>query len=270
MMKLALVWILASAASTPAGLLAQVITGRVLEVGSDRPIGAASVTLVAGSRSLLSTESDSAGRFRVPVPRAGWYRLRVERLGYAQGSSDTLEVGARENVEVAIRLSVTAVRLEPLLVVERRREARPQSEFERRLDTGRRSGLGVFVTREALDSTSAQSVTALLGRVPMLGITRTTLVSLSQGGCVPTLYLNGARFQLAAGESIDDMIQPGTLEGIEIYRNRTELPREFAGIGHCAAIAFWTRVGEPSRGAAWRLIAAGGALLGLVVLFITN
>jgi hypothetical protein len=203
----------------------------------------------------------------VAVPRAGWYSLRVERIGYASASSDTLPVGARENVEVTIRLSVSAVRLEPLLVVERRMEIRPRSEFERRVESGRKSGLGVFIAREALDSTSAQSVTAMLARVALLG---DGPVSFSQGGCTPTLYLNGARFAFTTRESIDDLIQPGTLEGIEIYRNRTELPREFAGIGHCAAIFFWTRAGEPRRGAAWRLLVAGGALLGLAVLFISN
>jgi hypothetical protein len=260
------VWTIVSLATTPTGLLAQVITGRVLEVGSDRAVPTASITLVADNRLLLSTESDSAGAFQVPVPRAGWYSLRVERLGYVSATSDSLRVGARESVEVAIRLSVTAMRLEPLLVVERRREIRPQSEFERRLEAGRKSGLGVFITREALDSTTAQSVSALLARVPLLS--GGGLVSMSQGGCTPTLYLNGARFQIDT--ELDDMIQPGTLEGIEIYRNRTELPRNFAGIGHCAAIVFWTRAGDPGRGAFWRFLAAGGALVGVLVVFLTN
>lgn len=266
MTKLSVVWTIFSLAYTPAGVLAQVITGRVLEVVSDRPIPAASITLLADNRPLLSTESDSVGAFQVPVPRPGWYNLRVERLGYTSAISDSLQVGARESVEVAIRLSVTAIRLEPLLVVERRREIRPQSEFERRLEAGRKSGLGVFITREALDSTSAQSVTALLARVPLL--TGGGLASISQGGCTPTLYLNGARFQIDT--ELDDMIQPGTLEGIEIYRNRTELPRNFAGIGHCAAIAFWTRTGDPGRGASWRFFAAGGVLLGVLIVFLAN
>jgi hypothetical protein len=266
MTKRGVVWAIAFIC-TPSCLASQVITGRVLELSSDQPIAAASVTLVAGNRSMLSTESDSTGTFRLGVPRAGRYSLRVNRIGYATANSTPLDVSVRENVEVTIRLSVTAVRLEPLLVVERREEIAPRSEFERRMEFGRKSGSGVFITREELESTSAQSVSALLTRVPLLADGQ---VSFSQGGCVPTLYLNGARFQFATGETIDDLIQPGTLEGIEIYRNRTELPREFAGIGHCGAIHFWTRAGDPSRGAPWRVLVAGGALLGLVVLFITN
>ena len=271
MRKIPVVWAIASLATISSGLSAQIITGRVLEVGSGRPISSASVTLVAKGRTLLAAESDSTGGFQVPVPRAGWYSLRIERFGYGSETSDSLEVGARENVEVVIRLSVTAVRLEPLLVIERRRDIRPRSEFERRPEVGSRSGLGVFITREALDSTSSASVTGVLARVPLLGIRQDGVpTSLSQGTCTPTLYLNGARFQLAPGESIDDMILPSTLEGIEVYRNRTELPREFAGIGHCSAIVFWTRQGDPGRRAPWRFLAAGGAILGLLVVFVTN
>jgi hypothetical protein len=268
MTRFAVVWIAVAIGSTPPGLSAQSITGRVLEIDTDRPILAASVVLLSGGRPVLSVDSDSSGAFRLMVPQAGWYGLRVERLGYASESSDTVEVGAHESVEVTIRLSITAVRLEPLVVVERRRESRPRSEFERRFESGRRTGLGVFITRAALDSTTALSVTALLARVPLLGMGRDGPMSLSQGGCTPTLYLNGARFQLI--EPLDELIQTGTLEGIEIYRNRTELPRNFAGIGHCAAIVFWTRAGDPGRGASWRFLAGGGAILGLLVLFLAN
>lgn len=267
--RLAIVCIVPSLAGMTDDLLAQVITGRILEQGSDRPVPAASVTLLAGERSLYAAETDSVGNFRVAVPRAGWYRLRLGRIGYASVTSDALDVGPRESVEVTIRLSVAAVPLEPLLVVEGRSEVRPRLEFERRLESGRRSGLGVFITREALDSSTAQSVTALLARMPFLALGRDEVpISISRGGCTPTLYLNGARFQLI--ERLDDLIQTGTLEAIEIYRNETELPREFAGMGHCGAIVFWTRVGDARRGAAWRFLVAGGALLGVLVLFVTN
>jgi hypothetical protein len=85
------------------------ITGRVLESGSSRPVDAAVVTLLASGQTLVRVESDSTGYFRLPVPPPGWYGLRVERLGYATARSDSLEVRSRENVEIVIRLGVTAV-----------------------------------------------------------------------------------------------------------------------------------------------------------------
>jgi hypothetical protein len=99
-------------AIAPAGTQAQVITGRVIEVDSDRPIAAALITLVEDERSLWSAESDSAGHFSVAVPRGGRYRLRVERLGYATAISDAVDISDRESVDVVLRLSVTAVRLD--------------------------------------------------------------------------------------------------------------------------------------------------------------
>jgi hypothetical protein len=82
--------------------------------------------------------------------------------------------------------------------------------------------------------------------------------------------MNGSRMVFAFGESLDDRIIPEMLEGIEIYRNETELPSEFTGIGHCGAILFWTRAGEPGQRGAWRILVGGAAALGMVVLFVLN
>jgi hypothetical protein len=197
-------------------------------------------------------------------------------LGYATASIDSLAVGSRENVEIVIRLGVTAVPLEPLVVVERRSSVAFRTEFQRRLEAGRRSGQGWFITRETLDSAGPVPVTSVLGRQPFLTVQSgsnggAVPVSLSHGGCAPTLYLNGARMTFAAGESLDDFVSTDNLEGIEIYRHRMETPPEFVGIGHCGAIVFWTRTGEPSpRQGFWRLLAAGGAVLGMFVLFVVN
>ncbi|HUF68621.1 MAG TPA: carboxypeptidase regulatory-like domain-containing protein [Longimicrobiales bacterium] len=250
---------------------AQILTGRVVELGSDRAIVAASVGIVSGGQPIVSTESDSTGFFRLVLPQPGRYRIRVERLGYAPAETDSVEVGRTELVEVTISLRVTAVDLAPLMVVTRRAAA-PSSEFYRRLDDGLRSGIGWFITRGALDSTSAMTVTSLLSRVPLVGMThdnrgRPTPVMLSRGGCTPALFLNGAPLRFAAGETLDDMFDPGSLEGVEIYRNRMEVPFEIAGAGECGAIGFWTRQGEPSRGSLWRFLVAGGAVLGLLVVF---
>lgn len=254
---------------------AQILRGRVLEAGSNRPIATAAVSVSARGQAPLSTESDSAGGFQLTLARPGWYGVRVDRLGYARAETDSVSVGRGEIVEIAIRLSVTAVPLAPLMVVERRSSRGAPSEFYRRLESGRRTGSGWFITREALDSMNVPSITGILARVPHVGMEydlrgMARPVMLSQGGCLPTLYVNGALLQLATGESIDDMFNPATLEGIEIYRNRTELPAEFAGPRECGAIILWTRTSEASRGGLWRILTAGGLMLGLVVLLVAS
>ncbi|MGH7500214.1 MAG: carboxypeptidase regulatory-like domain-containing protein [Longimicrobiales bacterium] len=257
-------------ATAPVSSSAQIINGRVFEAGSDRPIVGALVTVMASGRSELRTESDSLGFFQAPMPRPGAYAIRVERLGYATTDTDTLSVRADETVEIAIRLGVTPVRLEPVMVIERRSSMR-RSEFQRRMDAGRQSGLGVFMTRDEIERTGSPSVTGVLLRAPLVSLGRGGgPVMLSRGGCTPTLYLNGSRMVFASGESLDDRIIPEMLEGVEIYRNETELPFEFTGIGQCGAILFWTRAGEPGRRGAWRILVGGAAFFGMMILFVTN
>jgi hypothetical protein len=252
---------------------AQVLSGRVLEAGSDRPIAAAFVSVSSPGQSPLIAESDSAGVFQLTLPRPGWYALRVERLGYAAASMDTLEVGRGEIVEIAIRLSVTAVPLAPLMVVERRSSLGVRTDFQRR--AGIRSPIGLRLVHHARvagfhEPAHHERPCACASRRHAGRQWEAHPVMLSQGGCRPTLYLNGALLQLAAGESIDDLIDPATLEGIEVYRNRTELPFGFAGPRECGAIIFWTRTGEPTRGGFWRILTAGALVLGMVVLIVGN
>jgi hypothetical protein len=249
---------------------AQILTGRVVEYGSDRAVVAASVGIFDGHDAMVSTESDSTGGFRLVLPAAGRYRIRVERLGYAPAETEAIEVGLTELVEVEIGLRVDAVEIEPIIVVTRRTTA-PASEFHRRLEDGRRTGFGWFITRAQLDSTTAISVTDLVLRVPFVGmgadtLRRPTPVMLSRGGCVPTLYLNGALWT-GAYERLNDMLLPTSIEGVEIYRHSSEVPAELRG---CAAIVFWTREGEPTRGGFWRFVLAGGAALGLLAFFVAR
>lgn len=251
---------------------AQVLSGRVLESSSGRPVGDALVSLVASSGVVSTVESDAVGRFRLQVPAPGWYSLRVQRIGYAPVSTDSLAIAAGENVDVVIRLWLSAVPLTPL-VVERRAADRTRSQVERRIETGRQTGLGWFITKEALDSTSSRSVTGILLRVPRVSVAvdslnKTWPITQSQGGCRPTLYLNGARMAFPAGQALDDLLVPGDLEAIEVYRTRNELPPEFAGIDQCAAIVFWTRLGGPDATGTWRYVTMAGAFFGLIGFFL--
>jgi hypothetical protein len=72
------------------------------------------------------------------------------------------------------------------------------------------------------------------------------------------------------GQSIDDVLHPTELEAIEVYRNRTEMPREFAGIDQCAAIVFWTRMGESTNASSWRFLLGTLSILGMAVFFVVR
>lgn len=275
--RLSLAVILVGLGSAP--LSGQVLSGRVVEEGSERPVAGASLTLFGGGQALVRTESDSLGRFRLPAPQPGSYTLRVERIGYATTGTSALELAAGEAVEIVVRLGVDAVPLETLLVVDRLGFA-SGTEFDRRRRMGEQSGLGRFLDREELEAAGPTPVTALLGRVPQVSVAYDAEgqgwpVLAGRGGtpgiadhCRPALFLNGARFQLTTGESIDRMLSTEDLEGVEIYRNAMEVPSELGGSGVCGAIVFWTRSADATSGGLWRWFAAGGAALGMLLVFV--
>jgi hypothetical protein len=55
--------------------------------------------------------------------------------------------------------------------------------------------------------------------------------------------LDGVPYALLGGETIDDVVSPTQLEGIEVYRHAAEVPAEFLTAGSsCGAIVLWTRI----------------------------
>lgn len=261
--------VLLAGAAAPAS--AQIVRGRLVEAGSSQPIAGADVRAVLGDSAVASAQSSGNGAFLLVLPQPGTYRVRVDRIGYASGLSDELEAAAGEVLETVIQLSVAAVPLPPVMVVERR-SLGASADFYRRMGNGQRTGVGRFITRTQLDS--ASTLTSALTSEPLVSVVYDDRgmgrpVLLSQGGCVPRLYLNGAQITIGLGESLDEMVDPHNLEGVEIYRNRNEMPMDFAGPGECGAIAMWTRPGDPSaRGGLWRWVAAGAAAVGIAAFMI--
>src|SRR5688500_4938641 len=58
------------------------ITGRVIADSTRRPLADADVSIRGGSADSSSVRTDSTGRFRLPLPVSGSFRLQVRRAGY--------------------------------------------------------------------------------------------------------------------------------------------------------------------------------------------
>lgn len=75
----------------PAG--AQEVRGTVRLESSDEPVVAAVVELLNdGGGVLLRTLTDDLGRYRLIVPAAGRYRLRIERIGLTDSMTDPFDI----------------------------------------------------------------------------------------------------------------------------------------------------------------------------------
>ncbi|MCK5482794.1 MAG: carboxypeptidase regulatory-like domain-containing protein, partial [Gemmatimonadetes bacterium] len=112
--------------AVPPRVLAQSVRGTIVdEAGS--PIVGALVTLesTSGVR-VAATVSSSAGTYLISVPDPGSYRLRIERIGFADSLIESFDVEAERTVVRRLRLATVPVPLRALMVTgERECDVRP-------------------------------------------------------------------------------------------------------------------------------------------------
>ena len=263
-------------AGRPVPMAAQVIRGVVVDDANRTPVLGAQVRLVRDGEAGRGTETDNQGRFLLPLPSGGEYRLRVARMGYATALSQVLTVEEGDTVSVELLVRPDAVLLDPLTIVGRSRRGR--SVFERRRAEWDR---GIFLSPAMIDSISPEhpaevlkglenvdmawgwgrSSTGMPGRMPEV---RTTLGR----GCL--LYMVDFVPVLAEPWAPSDWAgyQLSNLAGrdvvaVEVYRSVLEVPPELRqhtnrfrpiwnersmGVRyeesiHCGLVVFWTRQG---------------------------
>ena len=242
------------ACSAPAA--GQLVSGKVVEEGTERPVGGAMIELVDTTGLTRGTVvADTAGTFRIMVPQPGAYRLRVAHIAYAGMETGTIDAALGVEVELELRMSPTAVALEPLRVVGRSAfNAGWLQEYYDRAMMTRRSGMGRVFFRDEVQRANMPAVSSFL------------MYLLPRGGCRPTLFVDGLEVQ--DERHLNAVLQPESLEGVELYNNRAFLPPRYANRGHCAIALFWTRRDlEGARPLTWRrALAAGVIVAGLLLL----
>jgi hypothetical protein len=103
----------------------QMFRGVVLDDSTKQPLASAVLTLLDGSGREVAgrqpVRSDSVGRFSIPAPGSGRYRLRVTRIGYAPLTSAPVNFLGGEAATLTLAMSAVATRLGSVVVTERRR-----------------------------------------------------------------------------------------------------------------------------------------------------
>lgn len=253
-------------------LAAQQIRGTVVEANGGAPIADATVALFdRHSAQILQLLTDSAGQFTSILQRAGIYSLRVEKIGYGTLHTDTFAIGQSEVLELRIVVGIEAVALMPLEVTARYREVLHHPDFHRRVEWGRQTGFGRFITREEIERSAFMRTSRMLMQVPSVRLVHArdgnVYLGVSERGafnCRSAVYLNGMEIDQRFGL---DELSLDELEGVEIYRWRNEIPPELARPNVCSVVAFWTRVGTRDQSWSWRRILAGAAVVTGLVLF---
>ena len=251
---------IALALLTTAPLAAQqkqvLIVGRVIAEDGGFPVNAAQVHLMhQHGRILQRTETDENGKFQFVIPPIPALRLRVERQSYQPTTTPLLRLDQRTYFEVEVTMDTEAVLLAPLEVL-----AWSELDPSAFLDNFRRrvaSGMGIYITRSEIEERRPMFVSDLLRTVPGVAVEASgsgtrpvvTVGRARERDCVTQMFVDGflVNKRNAGGVNdirLDDVVSPGSVEGIEIYRGMSTVPAEFLNAdAACGVIAVWTRRG---------------------------
>jgi hypothetical protein len=219
------------AAQQPAGL----VTGSLIDRVSHTPVEGARISILGTQ---LSVNSDSAGRFSVPNVPVGVRVIQVRAIGYVV-SSWMVDLREGQVLRQTFELEGGTLTVDSITVAAREDTGwRSEAGFEYR----RRTTGGAFITREAIQQRRASTVAELIRSVPGIytacrGSRCTMLFQGSGKPCGPEFFLDGYPATFATGPTFP--VQQ--VRGVEIYRNRSDVPQEFQRPGmNCGVIAIWT------------------------------
>jgi hypothetical protein len=240
------------------------IVGRVIDDLTGDPITQAEVTVLSPDGAVLRRlEADDTGLFETEVKRTYAVRIRVHRFGYTSNTTPLLYFDQRVFFRVEVRLAPHTILLAPLEVVawSELPDDAVLEGFRRRLKTG----LGTYITREAVEARNPSFVTDMLRDVPGIQVTGSgsgirpvvRMTRASSRECATQIFVDGFLINRRAASlvgsppmdfRIDDMVSPASVEGIEIYRGLSTIPPEFLNPdAKCGVIAIWTkRGGKPN------------------------
>ena len=227
-------------------LAAQQLHIIMLDPGTGRPIPLVAVNLVpdSGGSASAAGKSGNDGAATVNAPAPGVYRLHAVFPEHGEAKSPAIDLKPGDELSISWRPQTDTARLSPIRVTASNRNTSPRlNGFQQRQQ---RHAFGTFITRDVIDQRKPMRVSDLLSTVPGLTVMPSARAFGSDvrttEGCRPAVYVDGLRYPLLRGETIDDVVDPTALEGIEVYAHAAEVPVEFQGPGsNCGAIVLWTR-----------------------------
>lgn len=238
-------------------LVASATTGRligeVLDARTERPVVAATVSVVGGTSTTATNRRGSFVLSGVPV---GVHELAVRHLGYAP-LSHVVSVSRGITTEVEIGLVPDPVEMEPIVATATRPRRLEVGGFYERKYWGELVGGGTYLTAADIERRGPVLISHMIADEPgiRLGnyrlrrssctLLNTRVASEFSGGCPLSIYLDNNRVRGLGGrdgQSIDDLVRPHEIAGVEIYRNAASLPGESAGSdSQCGIVAIWTK-----------------------------
>ncbi|MCY3676433.1 MAG: TonB-dependent receptor plug domain-containing protein [Gemmatimonadetes bacterium] len=222
------------------------IIGVVSDVDGGGPISGAAIH-VAGSGD--GSLTNARGEFTLAGMPPGTHIVEFSRLGYIT-RTDSVHVLPDRVTSVRVALSADPLRLDPITVTVERREIVLQGVgfYSREAE-----GFGEFIDREEIENRVPSEMTDLFARIPGADLRADAwnplerYVILRGGraeGCFPRVVLDGVVVSGGgdAPAALDQMLDPQSVAGVEVYVSSTGVPLQYAGTGaSCGLIVIWTR-----------------------------
>lgn len=267
---------------------AQMLRGRVVAAGSEKPVTEAAILIFAGGSLIGGVDSDSLGNFEIALPAAGEYTLTANRTGFIGIGPATFTVPTDRVLDVVLTMSDAVMVLDPLAVDV---IAVPRTSIERarfRSAENRKLGVGVHLNRAEIRKSQRQETGDLLttmtpqvrygdirppmtangrgGYSPVQGHLPKRLIGVTRMGrfCPLALFVDG----VTAGRGDTAVLpHPNEIETIEVYVG-TQIQDGFYDHGGCGFALVTTSAPESEPRYRRTLLGSSvlAAMLGIIIL----
>lgn len=213
-------------------------TGTVASARTGEPLSGARLSIPDLQFGAIT---DDEGNFRIRKLPPGLYDVRVHYLGYTTNQRPIrLRPGQVTNVTFLLERDVLEV-ADLTVEVKQPDRMEPMAGFRERME----QGFGYFITREDIEERNPRYTSDMLRSVPGLDVNQVdqgqgrVTIRCSGRKAYPVVFLDGA---LVRNFPVDN-IQPGRIQGIEVYSGPSETPGQFqVGGAGCGVIVIHTRV----------------------------
>ena len=236
---------------------------RVLQVvtADSEPVTYAFVQANGGHAQL----TDETGRVSLGRGKKQMFDVEVRRIGFTPyfGKIELPDTA----VTIRIVLSRLAQQLNALQVTSKKSKTSLELSgfYQRWLEMQKGATSAIFIGPEEIEKRNASRVSALLGGVNGINLTRTSnghmVVTTGGGGSCPAAVIVDGRQVCPTGGCnfldysrgftdqnvvlIDEVIDINSVAGVEVYKRGGNMPSAFHVDGECGAVALWTGSRKP-------------------------
>jgi hypothetical protein len=219
------------------------LTG-VVRTPDGRPVVGATV-IVHGTNVTGTTSAN--GTFSLTGLPAGTYSAEVRAIGYSP-KRVAVNLSSARPTQVAVGLDQKVQQIQGVVV--KAEATKLQKDYTGFLDRVKH-GQGHYITEEQLAVRQALQFTDVLRMTPGLQVVPNGAMSYAiqgRGGCTPDVWVDGMQI-IDGATSLNDLINPNDVSGVEIYNGGSTVPIQFTaggGGGSCGAVVVWSKRGRPN------------------------